>query len=317
MKYPYIGKNESGTKALFFSIDNQVVLSTGENSALVVGHNYKSIIPEFYKDITHEYLQNTYGEVVSPEHSEFIIELGKNANAIISTAWIRGKYFNFYTSSSGELHLDFYDKELVSDSGERLITIPLPPKAESKFSARRSILNAHGLEVKLSNPDPLKNAGDNLILGCEQDFKKARAVASDLRKDMGCRDELLAKGDEWKVIEEDVKELDFISRAWAPIESKSDEWPQVGDEAITTSLSLVVILGIDRNTAWVRYKDKPHIYNSLSISNLSKPKTPEEELRDDLMDMATAAMSNKDFDLEHNCYYLVSGLMKKFNIKPQ
>ena len=30
-----------------------------------------------HKNITHEYLQNTYGEVVSPEHAEFIIELAE------------------------------------------------------------------------------------------------------------------------------------------------------------------------------------------------------------------------------------------------
>ncbi len=53
---------------------------------------------------------------------------------------------------------------------------------------------------------------------------------------------------------------------------------------------------------------------SVSFSQLKKPLTPEEELAKELEKMIYAGMDNS-YDLNHNCYYLVSGLMKKYDIK--
>lgn len=132
MKYPYIGKGkESGTVVMMVKPECGLIIES-KTWATKDGKFETSIDETYITNITHEYLQNTYGEVQSPEHAEFIVELGKNESAIISTAWTKGKCFNFYTNSSGELHLDFYDKELASDSEERLITIPPPPKADKK-----------------------------------------------------------------------------------------------------------------------------------------------------------------------------------------
>ncbi len=102
-----------------------------------------------------------------------------------------------------------------------------------------------------------------------------------------------------------------------PPKSVKSEWPQVGNEvevrhdsgqvlkgellAITSEYAIIQQLGHEQ-----------HLY--LSAWKFSKPKTPEEELRDELMLMATQAMRNSDFDTDHNCYYLISGLMKKYNI---
>lgn len=96
----------------------------------------------------------------------------------------------------------------------------------------------------------------------------------------------------------------------------SNEWPQVGDEVITNSGRKAKILGKHKGNLWIEYSES-EIHNTICESDIRKPKTPEEELRDELMEMATTAMSDKSFDLAHNCYYLVSGLMHKYKIEPR
>lgn len=240
--YPYIGGIDSDCKTLFLD----------ECYGIAMEHNQLDItgIPEYawserqFKNITHEYLQNTYGEVVSPEHAEFIVELAESHGIPVYSNYTGSvdTYFNFYIENE-RLVLSFWGiLNACTTMDVKQITIPLPPK-----------------------PDQLKNAGDNLILGCE--------------------------------------------------DSKCNEWPQVGDEVQTSVGNGAIALGEDKNGMYIVMIDG--CYRAMAIDALKKPKTPEEELRDDLMDMATTAMSNNDFDLEHNCYYLVSGLMKKYNIKPQ
>lgn len=231
MKYPYIGINKAGTRTLFFSRVNQVVLSAGGGSSLLVGHNYNSIIPEFYENITHEYLQNTYGEVQSPEHAEFIIELAELHGFSV---WGRGHVGNVLLSHfiiyKGELQLHSHDcAQVVKSCNLKKITIPLPPKV-------------------------------------------------------------------------DKQEL--------------NEWPQVGDEVIVKNLNNELrgeLLARTREYAIIQNGNyEQHIH--LDGWHFAKLKTPEEELRDDIIWLTIKHMENKSYPIENNAYYLFSDLMGKYNI---
>ena len=134
IKYPYIGEGlGSGSVVVFYEAGAGTTLDSKTWASKDMEH-HNTLDESRFKNITREYLQNTWGVVESKEHAEFISELGKNASAKTSTSWEGGKRFNFYTNSKGGLHLDFYDEHLSKDSGEKQITIPLPPKAKLNFS---------------------------------------------------------------------------------------------------------------------------------------------------------------------------------------
>lgn len=90
-------------------------------------------------DITREYLQNTYGEVESKEHADFIIELAKNTDLDIGT-YSEKRDSHFYTDND---YIGFTDSEaLASNGGEKKITIPMPPKEVEDVDANREKLFA-------------------------------------------------------------------------------------------------------------------------------------------------------------------------------
>ena len=73
MKYPYIGQRYSAI-VLFYAAGKGLLIND------VLGLDGDSKIGDEVRlydgtNITHEYLQNTHGEVVSPEHARFIVEL--------------------------------------------------------------------------------------------------------------------------------------------------------------------------------------------------------------------------------------------------
>ncbi len=255
MKYPYIGEGRRGS----------IVLFSADSSGFAISHENKTLKGKYtnhwderaFTDITHEYLQNTYGEVVSPEHAEFIIDLCLGSSISFAVNNARRKYFAI---NGGKLYF-FYIEIDASNVGSKKITIPLPPK----FNKTSEILNPSNADVKFSNTEPLKNAGDNLILGCE--------------------------------------------------ESKCDEWPQVNDKAEYGNGVIVTIIATDGEYAWVSCRpsdrEKPC---TVRISELQKPKTPEEELRDWMHERIGYGIAS-GFD----CEQITHDLLHHLNItkKPQ
>ncbi len=106
-------------------------------------------------------------------------------------------------------------------------------------------------------PDTLKNAGDNLILGCE--------------------------------------------------DSRCDGWiPQVGSIVTWGNKSVKgEVKALSDGLAWI--KNEYGNYCSEYVSSLQKPKTPEEELRDDIIAIA---------NLKHPAG-IAHDLMSKYNITPK
>ena len=128
--YPYIGQYQTTnteTNVLYYKHDCCIHMDDKEQKTT---DRYNE---GAFKNITHEYLQNTYGEVLSPEHAEFIIEMAKNEGlgVYVDSPKINRAFFTFNESSG----LFFYDSEEDINKGRcKKITIPLPPKADRKES---------------------------------------------------------------------------------------------------------------------------------------------------------------------------------------
>jgi len=107
-------------------------------------------------NITPEYLANTYGKVESKEHAEFIVDLG-DINNLSSRTGYTEEYPSWFCFNDDD-ELFFFDNESdANDNGEKLITIPLPPKQIQTATS----------EEEFEMQQIMKNNGDNLILGCE------------------------------------------------------------------------------------------------------------------------------------------------------
>lgn len=215
MKYPYIGE---------YNNHRLVVLFTGKNTGCTIGSTeyFDSYNELKYTDITHEYLSNTWGVVESKEHAEFIIELAEGCGLESLQDGVGNKnYFHI-----GEKSFALFINKPTYIGNCKQITIPLPPKKTQTATP----------EEEFEMEQIMKNAGDNLVLGCE--------------------------------------------------DSKCDEWsPKVGGEVLTGDDNkgiMIVSKPDDHNMVVVECKshDYGKFYRVVKLSDLSKPKTPEEELFD-------------------------------------
>jgi len=133
-----------------------------------------------FKNITGEYLANTYGKVESKEHAEFIIDLCK-VNGIDFLDDYEGGVMWFNCKCG---LLDFYiDKNTASNDGEKLITIPLPPKQIQTSTS----------EEEFEMQQIMKNNGDNLVLGCEDSKCEEWPCVGDDVKYGNCKWKVIAK----------------------------------------------------------------------------------------------------------------------------
>lgn len=133
MKYPYIGKVEAEG-------GSSILIKSSKSIGYIIKNNLDDALEGLWesgycgdshiKNITTEYLANTYGEVKSKEHAEFIVKLANNHGAICPTDINYNKCKFFYFSSTGAL---FFTKEKVVKlaTDYKQITIPLPAECES------------------------------------------------------------------------------------------------------------------------------------------------------------------------------------------
>lgn len=126
--YPYIGEGIESNNIVLFSSDKYGMCLKGLTCATGTGGAW---CERAFKNITPEYLANTYGEVASPEHAEFIIELAK-ANKLRVYPDFNEIKANFFTLNKSSA-LFFYRNESSIDKDRcKKITIPLPPKADKQ-----------------------------------------------------------------------------------------------------------------------------------------------------------------------------------------
>jgi len=254
MKYPFIGGIDDDCKVLL--IENGYGIAIEHPTIEITGVPERGWNNSSFKNITQEYLANTYGKVANKEHAEFIVGLCK-VNGIDFLDDYEGGVMWFNCKCG---LLDFYiDKNTASNDGEKLITIPLPPKQIQTATS----------EEEFEMKQIMKNNGDNLILGCE---------------DSKC------------------------------------EWPQIGDEVIIFNQHNELrgeLLALTKEYAIIsQHYGEQHLH--LSGCKFKKPKTPEEELRDDIVQTIHD-------DVYHGAYekqplvVFADALMTKYNItkKPQ
>ena len=303
MKYPYIGKSDkSGCTILFTKSEYGFCTYGGVNKQ---GDCHVDCVGEYsgdwsegcFKNITREYLSNTYGKVESKEHAEFIVELFNNNGLELTGRARNSGYFYTYESEGGLGFCFCLTESLAGSSGEKLITIPLPPKQIQTATS----------EEEFEMKQIMKNNGDNLVLGCESQLPKTKYV-------YGVKEaqELAFKADAAIKTLESLNYRYHGGELWKPPvgkpKFKSNDFPKAGDKVVLHGRPCMVI-GVDGDAFWIKKENGR--YDIASRHQLQKPKTPEEELRDDLIELYCTAgyETEKYIDL----------IMDKYNItkKPQ
>lgn len=153
MKYPYIGKWE---------YINTTVIFTGKSAGIEIGGemSFRDDWTEInYKNITTEYLANTYGEVKSKEHAEFIVKLceGHGIERIRKSS----NPSHFIIKND---HLMLFSCAIVNSTDLKQITIPLPPTDTNT--------NTNTPEEDFEMQQIEKNNGDNLIFSGDNKCKE-------------------------------------------------------------------------------------------------------------------------------------------------
>lgn len=129
MKYPCALQSKS-------EHDNRIMLAFNKNECQCINSEQMSSYCGFdfdasdrWENITTEYLANTYGEVKSKGHAEFIVKLSGGDSSSIGNSWSQSLKC-FVIDSDGKVSFGsrVYYQEKV---GKREITIPLPSECES------------------------------------------------------------------------------------------------------------------------------------------------------------------------------------------
>jgi hypothetical protein len=225
MKYPYISTKSNNL--LFYAKDTATLIGDESNS---FSHGFKITVDESgFENNTREYLANTYGEVQSPEHAAFIIELAELHGFKVWSPSDGLKRITHFACFHGELNMHSHSCDgIVIAARLKQITIPLPPKAEPKIYPQEKLGEAPKHFDCVCN-----KCGGRCCTG--QCYKQ-----------------------------------------------ESSEWPQVGDEAIHPTHGLCNVVSPVDCLGIVTVINEQRINTLVFKSDLSKPKTPEEELRDDL-----------------------------------
>jgi len=261
--YPAIYKDTGKAIYLYFDADNYYCFGRDMWDKTYDEDDHGNDI-----NITPEYLANTYGKVESKEHAEFIVDLGDINNLSSRTGYTEEHPSWFCFNDDDELF--FFDNESdANDNGEKLITIPLPPKQIQTATS----------EEEFEMQQIMKNNGDNLVLGCED-----------------------SKCEEWPCVGDEVVFTDLLqhydqykddycnktSKVIARFKSSQGEFITVHREYCA-----VMTVRVDR---------------ILQDGALVKPKTPEEELRDDIK-KAVYLVSEGEEDSLH-----ITSILSKYNI---
>lgn len=318
IKYPYIADNGNGTIVLFTRVDYGFLLKKSQYSDREECFWYPWN-ENVFANITHEYLANTYGKVGSKEHAEFI-KLLAGTNDIVffkDTEMVKAKDVNYFSVTDDGTMYFWHDKSGIQYDRKQ-ITIPMPPNNPTKLAINGDtadfdsmltfkadsikMLDAMGNMVGEFNStsngnDNLPNNGDNLMFGGEDKCKEYKGC-------LGCGSLLCLGG-----CGDNGKAYNFVDK----LEEK--EWPQIGDEVLapfngnkvkaTLCWQRVNIAGI--NVSLVFDDDSRAFW--CASEDLSKPKTPEEELRDELSDIIKDLIN---IDASNNAF--VDMLIDKYNI---
>jgi hypothetical protein len=350
MKFPYIGKSLKTNAVILFYGQAKGAVIEASSSALRGVYDGNCINEEVFKNITREYLANTYGKIESKEHAEFIAKLAKANGIRVCNTWYKDAFFCFFTDCDNLNVLLFSLESTARDSGEKLITIPLPPKTlaptatpEEEFEMQQTEKN-NGVKVNVTNNtnsvvqivksddekvisvfiNDLPNNGDNLLSAGESksnleemvyDANKKNAAIKTL-ENIGYK---FCGGEYWKPPIGNLP--DFIGKTKEEAESK--DWPQVGDEvlyngssnrfkSIKGAVSKVIAKYSFDGIDYITIKNESDgIFAMVFGSWIKKPKTPEEELSESILKFLE---SGKTYDRLAEA--IIKGEIKGLTYKP-
>lgn len=124
--YPAIYESSTGERYLYADYCNYHPLN-GNEWCVADEIDKRAALTD--KNITREFLTNTYGEVVSKEHADFIIELAENTGFISCGYGHNDNLFSFKDGKLVFIEVKDTSKPPHFAPKSKKITIPLTPKA--------------------------------------------------------------------------------------------------------------------------------------------------------------------------------------------
>ncbi len=246
MKYPAIIDNGKAQKVLIFS-DGRGIHLGGEFAG---DHVDRYIIDSDCKNITHEYLANTWGEVLSPEHAEFIIELCEVNGIEVFNGFDIG-ITNFAIVKNEVIFT--YGKPSVSEHDKK-ITIPLPPKenpALVETKVRYSSLSDEEKQMVIEDAinEDFELHQKQAVQEFNNDYYNHNNIDGSIKNNV-------AKPSTYKT------------------------WPQVGDPVTVFGQQGVLVLPADANGMYVVESNGRYFIPKLS--DITKPKSKQDLLIEEL-----------------------------------
>lgn len=299
--YPYIGEGKSsGSIALIYDEGKCITLKskTWASGDLELCEGIKE---ECFKNITSKHLERKCVEIKSKEHGHFIQQLAFNANYLWSGLSSEKRDISSGYLVFGRQSTIISLKTTKPSTTHESVTIPLPPESntntpEEDFEMKQIHLDACASEIL----DVLYSD-----LSSEEKHNKQLEILA----------KYIVKECESRIVDQ-PEENAGMNLIFGDAD-KCKEWPCVNDEVLTSDGKGVVRLLSDSKGYYVVSVDGE--YYQYQIDELSKPKTPEQELRDELKEIIHTAMTNNFGFLNGTDSKLVDYMIDSYNItkKPQ
>lgn len=270
-EYPHIGKSKVSDRYVLFISEGSGVCLNVKNAR----YHY-AWIESTFKNITREYLSDTKIRIESPEHSEFVQRLAL-ANGF---SWCSGSVDVSHTDEkfiflNSHGFIIYGDEDAYNERDrEKEITIPIPAKeseVESTCEVSKSEIENHKRNeqdlrklTKFMSQNGLGNAGDSAV---DAAIVLLSASINDSKTD-GSYDEWPQVGDEVVFCEEGAFSID------------SEHKKLIVEEDLKFICSFKNIHG---NKIAAVQDDSGACYAVL-MEALSKPKSPQQKLRDELFE---------------------------------
>ena len=278
MKYPYIGFNEkSKSTVLFYDERSGTCLEEG----LWTGEKwnyYACICDSNFENTTYEYLRNSNVKIESVEHELLVRNMASYVD--LSFVLINGTAFIF---------------DCDMEDANREVLLPMPPK------------KSKNLQVKETGEPVRFEAADEANKESIEPYQQTAVVAAiETLSNMGYT---YHGGELWKPpIAEAIKE------------PKPKDWPQVGDEVFCEHPSGQTqtgeLLALTKEYAIIQQEGyEQHLY--LKSWELSKPLTPEEELKEKLTEITDKYRNQQLSIQELIAKAIIKGEIKGLSYKPE
>ena len=300
MKYPYIGKSKKTELTILFTSENKgICISISDVKHIVEWHENE------FTNTTRAYLANTYGEVKSENHADFIFKLAE-VNGFGVTIYNESR--NHFAFVDGVLL--FLVKPIYDKDKRKPITIPLPPKEPDVIDSLPEVE-----PKKIFTKEEIQNKEIEIVDGGICEAIKSSSAIHELERqgykftNLGWVSPNASKEPESK----EPGPIDSLpevepKKIFTKEEIESKGWLASGCECIYNDESFIYLCKspFDGNAVIQRKSNLDWDVISVSFNQLKKPLTPEEELTKEIKEMLS---------LTETAGKRVLLLMEKYDIK--